>query len=104
MSPTANTPVVLVNILSVKPEKQRELLDSLRHNTETVIMTLKGWIATNLIASTDGKRVVIYSHWETAADVEAMRSDPRMQAYFPKVSELASFDSMVGAVVVAHQR
>ena len=104
MTTAANTPVVLVNVLSVKPETQRELLESLRHNTETVIMTLKGWIATNLIASTDGKRVVIYSHWETPADVDAMRSDPRMQAYFPKISELASFDSTVGSVVVAHQR
>ena len=67
-------------------------------------MTRKGWIATNLIASTDGKQVIIYSQWETAADVEAMRADPRMLAYFPKIIELASFSSIVGTTVLAHQR
>lgn len=102
--PTAKTPVTLVNVLSVEPRKQQELVELLRQNTETIIKTLKGWIATSLIASGDGKRVIIHSHWDTAADVEAMRSDPRMQAYFPRIKELASFDSMTGAVVMAHQR
>jgi quinol monooxygenase YgiN len=104
MTTAAKAPVTLVNVLTVKQDRQRELVQSLRQNTETVIMTLKGWIATNLVASADGKRVVIYSQWETAGDVDAMRSDPRMQAYFPKVAELASLDSIVGAAVVAHHR
>ncbi len=36
---------------------------------------------------------------ETPAAVEAMRSDPRMKAYFPKIIELASLDSIVGSLV-----
>jgi len=103
MSTTA-TPVTLVNILTVEPPNQEKLVELLRHNTETIITTLKGWIATNLIASSDGKRVVIHSQWETAADIEAMRSDARMRAYFPKIAELASLDSTLGAVVMSHQR
>jgi len=104
MTATARNPVTLVNILSVEPHKQQELVDLLRQNTESVIMTLKGWIATDLIASSDGKRVVIHSRWDNAADIEAMRADPRMQAYFPKIKALASLDSTMGAVVAAHQR
>ena len=104
MTTAAKTPVTLVNILTVKQDQQGELVESLRHNTETVIKTLKGWIATSLVASADGKRVIIYSQWETADDVDAMRSDPRMRAYFPKVAELASLDSLVGATVMAHHR
>ena len=104
MTTTAKKPVTLVNVLSVEPSKQEELLGSLRHNTETVIKTLQGWIATSLIASSDGKRVVIYSQWDSVADVEAMRTDPRMSAYFPKVAALASLDSIVGTAVVSHQR
>src|ERR1700758_1290142 len=96
--------VPLFNVLSVEPQNQQELVDLLRQNTETVIKTLKGWIATDLIASSDGKRVVIHSRWDTAADIEAMRADPRMQAYFPKIAALASLDSTLGSVVVAHQR
>jgi quinol monooxygenase YgiN len=101
---TASQPVTLVNVLSVEPSKQQELVGSLRQNTETVIKTLKGWIATSLIASNDGKRVIIYSQWDSPADIEAMRSDPRMQAYFPKVAALASLESIAGATVMAHQR
>jgi len=36
-----------------------------------------------------------------AAAVAAMRSDPRMVAYFPKLATLASFDSIVGEVAYA---
>jgi quinol monooxygenase YgiN len=96
--------VTLINIFSVEPQKQQELVDLLRQNTEAVIKSLKGWIATSLIASSDGKRVVIQSQWDTPADIEAMRADPRMRAYFPKIAELASFESTMGAVVMAHER
>ncbi len=103
MTTQAKKSVTLINVLSVEPQKQQELVELLRQNTETVIKTLKGWIATSLIASSDGKRVVIHSQWDSAADVEAMRADPRMMAYFPRIKELASFDSILGAVVMAHQ-
>ena len=104
MTNPAGKPVILVNVLSVEPQKQQELVELLRQNTETVVKTLKGWIATSLIASGDGKRVVIHSQWDTAADVEAMRSDPRMRAYFPRIAALAALDTTMGAVVMAHQR
>ena len=98
------TPVTLINVLSVEPENQQALLASLKANTETVITSLKGWISTRLVASLDGKRVVICSEWETPADVDAMRADPRMVAYFPHVAALASFDSTLGTVVMMHER
>lgn len=104
MTSIAQNPVTLVNIFSVEPPKQQELVALLQQNTEAVIKTLKGWIATSLMASSDGKRVVIHSRWDSPADVEAMRADPRMRAYFPKIAELASFESTMGAVVMAHER
>lgn len=104
MPSTATNPVTLVNVLSVQPERQKELVDMLRQNTETVIKTLTGWISTTLVASSDGKRVVIYSRWNNAADVDAMRADPRMLAYFPKIAALASFDSIAGVAVVSFER
>jgi quinol monooxygenase YgiN len=96
--------VTLINLLKVKPEKQDALIALLKQNTETVIRTLQGWKSTRLIAAKDGAGVVIYSEWESAAAVEAMRSDPRMKAYFPKISELASLESIVGAAVFALPR
>jgi len=42
------------------------------------------------------RMVVIY---KTPKNVEAMRGDPRMKAYFPQILELASLDSIVGQAV-----
>ena len=91
--------VILINLLKVKPGNQEALIALLEQNTDTVIRTLHGWKTTRLIAAKDGAGVVIYSEWETAAAVEAMRSDPRMKAYFPKIGELASLDSIIGSAV-----
>jgi quinol monooxygenase YgiN len=99
-----DAPVILINLLKVSPENQHALIALLKRNTDTVIRTLPGWRTTRLIAAKDGAGVVIYSEWETAAAVEAMRGDPRMKAYFPKIIELASFDSIVGSAVLSETR
>jgi quinol monooxygenase YgiN len=91
----------LLNILTIDPINQAQLLEMLRENIDTVIHTLDGWISTTLIASADGKRVVIQSQWRDAAAIAAMRADPRMVAYFPKFAALASFDSIIGEVAHA---
>ena len=96
--------VFLINLLKVKRGKQDALIALLKHNTDTVVRTLPGWKTTRLIAAKDGARVVIYSEWETPAAVEAMRSDPRMKAYFPKILELASLDSILGSAVASEVR
>ena len=96
--------VILINLLKVKPGQQDALIALLKQNTDTVIRTLHGWKTTRLIAAEDGAGVVIYSEWETPTAVEAMRSDPRMQAYFPRIMALASLDSIVGSAVFSEAR
>jgi quinol monooxygenase YgiN len=94
---------ILLNILTIDPANRTQVLGMLSENIDTVIHTLDGWISTSLIASDDGKRIVIYSQWRDAAAVAAMRADPRMVAYFPKIAALTSFDSIVGDVAHASQ-
>ena len=96
--------VTLVNLLKVEHGKQDALIALLKQNIETVIRTLPGWRRTRLIAANDGAGVVIYSEWDTPAAVEAMRNDPRMKAYFPKINELASLDSILGSVMLSEAR
>ena len=95
---------ILINLLKVKPGKQEALIALLQQNTDNVIRTLPGWKTTRLIAAKDGAGVVIYSEWETPAAIEAMRGDPRMKAYVPRVLELASLDSIVGSAVFSETR
>jgi len=92
----------LVNILTVEPEDQQKLIKLLRGSTESVIARLDGWISTSFIAATDQRHVVIYSQWRDLASVEAMRSNPDMVAYFPKIAAFAAFDSVLGDVVYNH--
>ena len=100
----ADESVILINLLKVKPGKQDALIALLKQNTDKVIRTLPGWKTTRLIAAKDGAGVVIYSEWDTPAAVEAMRSDPRMKAYFPEIIELASLDSIMGSAVFSETR
>ena len=97
----SNKSIVLVNVLKVEARKQEALIALLKQNIDTVVRTLGGWKTTRLIAAADGAAVVIYSEWETPAAVEAMRNDPRMKAYFPRIAELASIDSIMGEIVLS---
>jgi quinol monooxygenase YgiN len=98
--PSATT---LVNVLTCDHNDQAKLLDLLRENIDIVISTLEGWHSTSLVAAPDGVRVIIISQWRDAAAVTSMQSDPRMQAYFPKIAALAAFDSIAGVVSYTRQ-
>jgi hypothetical protein len=50
----------------------------------------------------DQRHVVIYSQWRDFASVEAMRANPDMIAYFPRIASLAALDSFAGEVVYNH--
>jgi quinol monooxygenase YgiN len=89
----------LINILTVEPENQQQLIELLRENTENVVTSLQGWISTRFLVSKDRRRVVIYSQWRDLGAVQAMQSHPQMQAYFPRIAALAAFDSIVGDIV-----
>lgn len=91
--------VILLNHLKVEPANQAALIALLKGNIDTVVSTLAGWRESRLIAARDGSSVTIYSEWDSPAAVDGMRADPRMQAYFPRIRELASFDSVLGEVV-----
>ena len=92
----------LINILTVEPENQQKLIELLRGNTKSVVTRLDGWISTSFIAAKDQCHVVIYSQWRDFASVEAMRANPDMVAYFPRIAALAALDSFAGDVVYNH--
>ncbi|KQZ40951.1 antibiotic biosynthesis monooxygenase [Duganella sp. Root1480D1] len=90
--------VILINHLKVQPGNQAALLALLKANIDAVASKLAGWRESRLIAALDGSSVTIYSEWDSPQAVDAMRADPRMQACFPRIRELASFDSVLGHI------
>ena len=70
-------------------------------NNEDNLISLPN-VSTSFIAAKDQRHVVIYSQWRDLASVEAMRANPDMAAYFPRIAALAAFDSFAGHVVYNH--
>src|SRR5215469_13272991 len=92
----------LINIFTVEPENQAKLLELLKGSTETMISKMPGWVSTNFLASKDNRRVVIYSQWRSAKDVETMRQNPEMAPYLQRIAAIAKFEAMLCDVCYVH--
>jgi hypothetical protein len=86
--------IVSIHVLN-EPGKRDVLIALLRQDANTVIRTR----ITALIAAKDGASVVIDSTWDIPAAAETMRSDLRMKAYFPEISDLASMGRAIGSAM-----
>jgi len=62
----------MINTLTVKPDKQEELLAYLKKMTEEDIVTWPGFISANFHVSEDGTRIINYAQWRSIEDLRAM--------------------------------
>ena len=97
--------VTLINVFTVRPERQAELVRVLSEATEEVIAGLPGFVSANIHASTDGVRVVNYAQWADAAAMQAMLGDPAAQPHLKAAAEIAeSFEPRLYTVAAVHAR
>ena len=103
---TARTSLAtLINVFTVEPEHQRELVDILARATEEVMRNLPGFVSANLHASTDGTRVVNYAQWESPQAFEAMLVNPVAQQHMNEAAKLATrFEPHLYSVESVHHR
>lgn len=94
----------LINIFTVEPENQEKLVALLKDGTETSISKMAGWVSTNFLTGKDGRRVVVYSQWRSAKDVDAMRQDASMGPYLQRVAALAKFEAVLCDAIYVHHR
>jgi quinol monooxygenase YgiN len=99
-SPTMETTIrvdsavtTLVNVFSVEPDNQPQVLALLHDGIETMFSEMPGWISTNLLKSRDERQVIVYSQWRDAKDIDAFRQDPRMKPYFQRFGALAKHEA-----------
>ena len=64
--------LTIINVFTVEPEKQEELLSQLVKNTDDFISASAGFISANFHKSLDGKNVVNYGQWESMEAYQAM--------------------------------
>jgi len=93
--------VTLIIICTVDPQDQQALIDIFKEGTEAWISKVHGYISTSLHKSNDGRRVVIYSQWQNAQSIGAMRDSADMGPYMKRISALATLDSTICEVTYA---
>ncbi len=80
----------LINVFTVLPERQQQLIDVLVTATETVMRTLPGFVSANIHRSTDGTRVTNYAQWRSQSDFEAMLHHPEAMPHMREASQIAT--------------
>ncbi|MFE6691674.1 antibiotic biosynthesis monooxygenase family protein [Streptomyces sp. NPDC057743] len=93
----------LINVFTVRPERQAELVALLSQATQEVMRQIPGFVSANLHASTDGERVVNYAQWESADAFRAMLVNPVAQEHLTRAAELAeSYEPHLYTVAAVH--
>lgn len=96
-----NGVLTLINVFSVAPDKQNELVSLLVEATEKTMKHAPGFVSANIHRSFDGKKVVNYAQWESMAAFEAMRKDPAAAAHMKAAAGLAQFEPILCEVADA---
>ena len=84
--------VTLINVFTVEPANQQQLLELLARATETSVRHAPGFISASLHRSLDGTKVTMYAQWRSVADYQAMREDPTAVPYLQQALAIAKFD------------
>ncbi len=80
----------LINVFTVAPERQQELVDLLARATETTMKHQPGFICANFHLSQDGERVINYAQWESEEHYWAMRANPEAQVHMDEAAAIAT--------------
>ena len=64
--------MTLVNIFTVKPDKQAGLAELLVRATEETMRHVPGFISASIHRSLDGTKVINYAQWRSQADFTAL--------------------------------
>ncbi|HEX9390422.1 MAG TPA: antibiotic biosynthesis monooxygenase family protein [Usitatibacteraceae bacterium] len=94
-----NKLVTLINVFTVEPANQQQLIDLLTRATETSVRHAPGFISANLHRSLDGTKVTMYAQWRSVADYQAMRENPAPLPYLQQALAIAKFEPGIYEVV-----
>ncbi|MEU1407518.1 antibiotic biosynthesis monooxygenase family protein [Streptomyces sp. NPDC005728] len=80
----------LINVFSVAPHRQSELIALLVHATEETMKHQPGFICANFHASQDGERVINYAQWESEEHYQAMLANPEARVHMDEAATIAT--------------
>lgn len=85
-------PVVLINVFTVEPARQQELIELLTRATDDSVRYAKGFMSARLHRSLDGTKVTMYAQWRSNEDYQAMRENPAPLPYLKQALAIAKFE------------
>ena len=102
---SASAPVVtLINVFTVEPARQQELVGLLVAATEEIMQHQPGFISANIHTSTDGERVVNYAQWESKQAFRAMLANPQVLEHIAAIARFAHAEPSLYSVAAVHHR
>jgi len=94
-----NKALTFINVFTVDPLNQQQLVDLLVLATETSIRKMQGFISSSVHRSIDGAKVTMYAQWQSLEDYQKMRNNPDALPYLQQALAIARFDSGMYEVV-----
>jgi heme-degrading monooxygenase HmoA len=95
--------VTLINIFTVAPERQQDLVELLDRATEETMRNLPGFVSANIHRSLDGQHVANYAQWRSEADFRAMLANPEAQEHMRRSVEMARAEPVLYKVASVHR-
>jgi quinol monooxygenase YgiN len=92
-------PITLINVFTVEPEKQQQLVELLARATESSVRHAAGFISAKLHRGLDGTKVTMYAQWQSIEDYLAMRGNPAPLPFLQQALAIAKFDPGMYEVV-----
>lgn len=91
--------LTLINIFTVNPANQQQLIDLLRKATDGSVRKIKGFVSASLHRSIDGTKVTMYAQWKSVEDYQNMRSNSTASPFLEQALKIATFEMGMYEVV-----
>ncbi len=85
--------VILINTLTVKAERIDEFVAAQREFSSAMRGRANGLLGGRLYRSTDGRKAVLVSHFESPEAQQAMLRSPEFQAHLTRMREMVESSS-----------
>lgn len=96
-----NDAITVIDIYSLEPVLQQDLIDSLIDYIEMVLKQQPGFVSASIHRSLDAVRVANYAQWKTQQDYEAFAKNFDVQLLATKLSGFAKPDSHLYEVAIS---
>jgi hypothetical protein len=94
-----NKILTLINVFTVDPLNQQQLVELLTLATDKSVRKMQGFISSSLHRSIEGTKVTMYAQWRTVEDYLKMRNNPDASPYLKQALTIATFESGMYEVV-----